>query len=126
MKTAWFQIQATATRPGALQRVQKLMQHPAYDASNPNKVRSLVAAFCGANPVNFHRGDGSGYRFLVEQVGQIDRYNPQLASRLLVPLTRWKKYPPANAAAMRGALEALSKGQDLSRDVYEIVSKSLA
>ena len=122
----WFQIQATATRPGALQRVQKLMQHPAYDASNPNKVRSLVAAFCGANPVNFHRGDGSGYRFLVEQVGQIDRYNPQLASRLLVPLTRWKKYPPANAAAMRGALEALSKGQELSRDVYEIVSKSLA
>jgi aminopeptidase N len=122
----WFQIQATATRPGALQRVQQLMQHPAYEASNPNKVRSLVAAFCNANPVNFHQRDGSGYHFLVDQVSTIDGDNPQLASRLLVPLTRWKKYPPTNAEAMRGALEALSKGQTLSRDVYEIVSKSLA
>jgi aminopeptidase N len=122
----WFQMQATATRPGALQRVQQLMQHPAYDPSNPNKVRSLVAAFCNANPVNFHQADGSGYHFLADQVGTMDGYNPQLASRLLVPLTRWKKYPPANADTMRGALEALSKGQKLSRDVFEIVSKSLA
>ncbi len=122
----WFQIQATATRPGGLQRVQRLLQHSAYDATNPNKVRSLVAAFCSGNPVNFHQPDGSGYRFLVDQVSAIDRYNPQLAARLLVPLTRWKKYPTGNADAMRGALEQLSKGQSLSRDVYEIVSKSLA
>jgi aminopeptidase N len=122
----WFQIQATSTAPGALQRVQQLMQHPAYDASNPNKVRSVVGAFCNANPVNFHQPDGSGYRFLVEQVATLDGYNPQLAARLLVPLTRWKKYPAASADAMRGSLEQLLTGKNPSRDVYEIVSKSLA
>ena len=122
----WFQIQATSNAPGALERVQQLMQHPAYDESNPNKVRSVVGAFCNGNPVNFHQPDGSGYRFLVEQVAALDGYNPQLASRLLVPLTRWKKYPTPNADAMRGALEQLLKGKNPSRDVYEIVSKSLA
>jgi aminopeptidase N len=121
----WFQVQATAILPGALDRVQALMQHPVYDANNPNKVRSLVAAFCGGNPVNFHQADGRGYQFLADQVAVLDRDNPQLAARLLVPLTRWKKYPAANADAMRAALEQLAAGKQLSKDVYEIVSKSL-
>jgi aminopeptidase N len=121
----WFQLQATATAPGALQRVQELMQHPAYDADNPNKVRSLVSAFCNGNPVNFHQADGSGYQFLAAQVSRLDSQNPQLASRLLIPLTRWKKYPEHNARLMRNVLEELAAREKLSRDVYEIVSKSL-
>ena len=121
----WFQAQAMAILPGALDRVQGLMLHPAYDANNPNKVRSLVAAFCGGNPVNFHRADGRGYQFLTDQVAGLDGDNPQLAARLLGPLTRWKKYPQASADAMRAALEQLASEPTLSKDVYEIVSKSL-
>jgi aminopeptidase N len=121
----WFQAQAMAILPGALERVQDLMRHSAYDASNPNKVRSLVAAFCGGNPVNFHRADGRGYQFLADQVAGLDGDNPQLAARLLGPVTRWKKYPQANADDMRAALEQIASGPTLSKDVYEIVSKSL-
>ncbi len=122
----WFQVQATASAPGALERVRSLMSHPAYDAGNPNKVRSLVGAFCSANAVNFHSPDGEGYRFLVEQVAALDADNPQLAARLLAPLTRWKKYPAGPAEAMVASLQALGSGRQLSKDVYEIVSKSLA
>ena len=92
---------------------------------NPNKVRSLIGAFCSSNPVNFHRPDGAAYDLLVEVVGELNSLNPQIASRLLSPLTRWRRYGQ-RSAQMRAALETLAATPDLSKDVFEIVSKSLA
>ncbi len=86
----WLSVQASAPAEGALKRVEALLEHPAYDAKNPNKIRSLVGAFCGQNPVNFHHQDGSGYAFLADQIIMLNKQNPQIASRLLGPLTRWK------------------------------------
>ena len=88
----WFSVQAASTLPGGLARVQALMEHPAFTLKNPNKVRALISAFAGQNLVNFHAIDGSGYRFLADQVIVLNALNPQIASRLLAPLTRWRKY----------------------------------
>jgi len=121
----WFQVQALCTRPGNLERVRELMSHEAFDMRNPNKVRSLVGAFCSANPVNFHRADGEGYQLLIDVVGELNSLNPQIASRLLTPLTRWRRYGE-RSAQMRAALESLAAMPDLSQDVFEVVSKSLA
>ena len=121
----WFQVQSTCVLPGGLERVKALMAHPAFDANNPNKLRAVIGAFCSANPVNFHREDGAGYQFLVERVLELNAKNPQIASRLLTPLTKWRKYPEARSAQMRSALEKLMAEPGLSRDVYEIVGKSL-
>ncbi len=122
----WFQVQAWCVLPGGLERVRALLGHPAFDLKNPNKVRALIGAFCAGNPVNFHRDDGAGYRFLVDQVLALDPLNRQIASRLITPLTRWRKYPPQLAASMRGELERLRAAPAVSRDVSEIVGKSLA
>lgn len=122
----WFQVQATCKLPGNLERVQTLAAHPAFDRDNPNKLRSLVGAFCSANPLNFHREDGSGYKFLADYIIELDRKNPQIASRLLSPLTKWKKYPAASSERMREQLQRIMDAGDLSKDVYEVVSKSLA
>src|SRR3990167_2705496 len=83
----WFSVQAACALPGALQRVEQLMQHPAFTLKNPNKVRSLIGAFAGQNLLGFHQADGSGYRFLADQVITLNALNPQIASRLLAPLT---------------------------------------
>src|SRR5690606_39296820 len=64
----WFSVQAASPLSGGLERVQSLMQHPAFTLKNPNKVRALIGAFAGQNLVNFHRADGAGYRFLADQV----------------------------------------------------------
>ena len=85
--------------PGGLARVQALMQHPAFTLKNPNKVRALIGAFAGQNLVNFHAADGSGYRFLADQVISLNATNPQIASRQLGPLTRWRKYDASRQAA---------------------------
>ena len=121
----WFQMQALCSLPGGLERVEGLMEHPAFDIKNPNKVRALIGAFCAGNPVNFHREDGAGYDFLVKQLAVLDKLNPQIASRLLTPLSKWKQYPEQRAQAMRGALTEIVSRPGLSKDSYEIASKAL-
>ena len=122
----WFSVQAGSTLPGGLQRVQQLMEHPAFTLKNPNKVRALVGAFAGQNLINFHAADGSGYRFLADLVIQLNALNPQIASRQLAPLTRWRKYDSARQALMKAELERIRNSGELSSDVFEVVSKSLA
>ena len=122
----WFSVQAGSTLPGGLARVRQLMEHPAFNMKNPNKVRALVGAFAGQNLINFHAADGSGYRFLADLVIELNGFNPQIASRQLAPLTRWRKYDDARQALMKGELERIRGSGQLSSDVFEVVSKSLA
>ncbi|MBU2097407.1 MAG: aminopeptidase N C-terminal domain-containing protein, partial [Gammaproteobacteria bacterium] len=121
----WFTVQAITTRPGALQQVKNLMNHEAFDMRNPNKVRSLISAFCNSNAVNFHHLDGAGYEFLADQVIALNLMNPQIASRLLTPLTRWRKYNTSRQALMKAQLQRIADQPALSKDVFEVVSKSL-
>lgn len=90
----WFSVQASSGRAGQLPQIRQLMEHPAFDWKNPNKVRSVVGVFASQNLAAFHHPDGSGYDFLAEQVCRLDDSNPQIAARLVTPLTRWKKFAP--------------------------------
>ena len=121
----WLQIQAINSQPGGLARVRGLMDHSAFSMSNPNKLRSLIGAFCSANLVNFHSPDGSGYEFLQQQVVALNNQNPQVAARLVTPLTRWKQFAEPNAGLMRRALQTIADEPGLVKDVLEIATKSL-
>ena len=121
----WFAIQAQASRPDTLARVERLMSHRDFELTNPNRVRSLIGAFAAGNPVRFHADDGAGYRFLAERIIELDPLNPQIASRLLYPMTRWRRYDEGRQALMCGQLERILEVEGLSNDVYEVVSKSL-
>ncbi|MFQ3222191.1 MAG: aminopeptidase N [Porticoccaceae bacterium] len=121
----WLQIQATNTQVGGLARVKMLMEHSAFTMSNPNKLRSLIGAFCSANLVNFHNPDGSGYGFLQQQVIALNNQNPQVAARLVTPLTLWNQFAQPNATLMRNALQAIADEPGLVKDVLEIATKSL-
>jgi aminopeptidase N len=121
----WLIAQATATGSDALERVIALTEHPCFSLKNPNKVRSLIGAFCNNNLVNFHRRDGAGYDFLQESIIKLDRMNPQIASRLVTPLTRWRKYDEDRQQLMTDRLKAIAEQKDLSKDVFEVVNKSL-
>ncbi|MCO5786099.1 aminopeptidase N [Pseudomonas sp. G11-1] len=122
----WFSIQAASPLPGGLERVQGLMKHPAFTLRNPNKVRALIGAFANQNLANFHRADGAGYRFVADQIIELNRLNPQIASRMLTPLTRWRKFDEPRQLLMKAELARILASDDLSPDVYEVVSKSLA
>lgn len=119
----WFSLQATSSLPGGLSRVEKLLCHEAFTLKNPNKVRALIGAFCGQNANNFHLPGGEGYKFLADQVLKLDAINPQIAARLLAPLTRFKKFEPSARELMLKQLHRIKASDSLSKDVSEIVEK---
>ena len=121
----WFSIQASNHLPGTLDRVKSLLSHDAFDIKVPNRVRALVAAFAGQNIVNFHLKSGEGYQFLADRVIELNSINPQVAARILAPLTRWRKYDAHRQALMKAQLSRILATDNLSQDVYEIASKSL-
>jgi len=121
----WLSIQAGSPRYGTLEKVRELMQHPAFNLSNPNRARALIGSFCHQNLLQFHQADGSGYRFLADCVLQLDGLNPQTAARLLTPLTRFRKYDAKRQTLMQAELARLHQ-EPLSKDLFELVSKSLA
>ncbi len=120
----WFSLQALAQTDSVFADVQRLLSHPKFSYSNPNRVRSLIGAF-SQNLNAFHRADGLGYKWLADQILLIDARNAQLSARLAGPFTRWKRLEAKRQALMRGELERIS-GATLSKDLYEIVSKSLS
>lgn len=120
----WFAIQATNEHRDTLAQVKLLMKHPAFTIKNPNKVRALIGAFCQANPRNFHDVNGGGYQFLTDILITLDKINPQIAARLATPFTRWQRYDAPRRSLMLSELENLNQ-MDLSRDLKEVVSKSL-
>ena len=122
----WFALQAMSSRDDTLARVKDLMSHPAFTMRNPNKVRSLVGAFAMANPRAFHAKDGSGYAFYADRLIELDDINPQVAARLCAPLGKWAKYDADRARLMKQALERVLAKPEISRDLYEIASKSIA
>jgi aminopeptidase N len=121
----WFAVQANSKLPGTLHAVKQLMRHPAFSLRNPNKVRSLVGVFCSANVSGFHAADGTGYAFLADQVIALDKLNPQVAARMLRIMSRWRRYDPVRQALMRAEFERVLAQPGVSRDVFEIASKSL-
>ena len=121
----WFAIQASSDLPDVLNRVKTLMQHEAFSITNPNKVRSLIGRFCAGNIAHFHAIDGSGYEFLAEQVLKLDAMNPQIAARLIQSMSRWRRYDETRQNLMKQQLEKILVHEGLSKDVFEITSRSL-
>ena len=122
----WFALQARSRLPDVFMHVNALLNHPAFSLKNPNKIRALISSFCVGNPVHFHRKDGAGYRFLTDQILTLNKTNPQIASRLAKIISRWRRYDPARQQLLQASLQRILAEQNLSGDVFEVVSKSLA
>ncbi|MES0879584.1 aminopeptidase N [Roseibium sp. SCP14] len=121
----WFMTQATAPGARTLQRVRDLMNDPLYDAGNPNRVRSLLQSFATGNPTQFARTDGQGFELVAEAVLQLDKRNPQVASRLLTSFRSWRALDPQRSALAETALLRISSCEELSRDSRDIVDRTL-
>ena len=121
----WFAIQAASARPDVLANVRALLADADFAWTAPNRVRAVLGTFAHANPRWFHDAAGAGYRFLAEAVATLDPLNPQVAARMVAPLTGWRRVDSGRAGLMRSALEGLAAGTGLSRNVRESVERGL-
>ena len=120
----WFAIQAACPLPGTLTSVRELAAHEQFMLTVPNRVRALVGAFT-QNTIRFHDSAGGGYEFLADHVITLNKLNPQVAARLMRPLSRWERYDIGRQTLMRAQLARILETDDLSKDVFEIASKSI-
>jgi len=121
----WFAAQAISPSAGTVRRVRALINHPLFSLAAPNKVRALLGSFANLNPVQFNRPDGQGYALVAEQVLALDRFNPQVAARLLASFRSWRTLEPVRRNRAKSVLKRVAKTAGLSRDVYEIASKMI-
>ncbi|MEP3049634.1 MAG: aminopeptidase N [Roseibium sp.] len=121
----WFQTQAMAPGDDTLDQVLALFNHPQYDATNPNRVRSLIQSFATGNPTQFARADGAGFELVATSVLEIDKRNPQVASRLLTSFRSWRALDAQRSALAEVALLKISNSKELSRDSRDIVDRTL-
>jgi aminopeptidase N len=121
----WMSLQASSCRQDTLAQVKALTKHAAFNIENPNRVRALIGAFVMNNQLRFHRGDGSGYRFLADHVIKLDKLNPQVAARLCGAFETWRRFDGSRQKLMREQLLRIKQTKGLSRNVLEITEKTL-
>lgn len=120
----YFALVGLSRRSDTLQQVQTALQHPKFSLENPNKARSLIGSF-SRNVPHFHAQDGSGYRFIADKVIEIDRFNPQVAARLVQAFNLCNKLEPHRKNLVKQELQRIRAQEGLSKDVGEIVGKIL-
>jgi aminopeptidase N len=121
----WFAARATAPRDDTLQVVQDLIADPLYEPSNPNRVRAVLHSFATGNPTQFSRADGKGFMLIAESVLEIDKRNPQVASRLLTSFRSWRALEERRSSLAESVLLRVSASEELSRDCRDIVDRTL-
>ncbi|MAZ08302.1 MULTISPECIES: aminopeptidase N [unclassified Limnobacter] len=125
----WFMLQATVPASNenvnTLQAVRELLKHPSFTLKNPNRARSLLAAFAMQNPSVFHSHSGEGYALWADLVIELNTINPQVAARMARGLDRWTKLVPALQEKAHKQLERILNTDKLSPDVREVIGKAL-
>lgn len=121
----WFRVQAGVARSTTIATVKKLMEHPAFSMSNPNRIRSLLGTFFMANPYGFFSAGAEAYDFITAVLEDLNTRNPQTASRIIEPLIKFSRYPEQVQEQMKNCLKKLSVIPKLSSDLYEKITKAL-
>jgi aminopeptidase N len=121
----WFAIQALSSLPDTANAVAALKTHQDFDLRNPNRVRALVSSFAG-NQVRFHAASGAGYRLYADTIIQLDPTNGQVAARMVSPLGQWRRFDTGRQTLMKQQLQRILDLPGLSRNTFEMASKSLA
>ena len=122
----WLSIQAVSPLKDTLERIKKLTDDPVFDKKNPNKIYALYLAFSRFNTVRFNDKSGDGYRFIADQIMDIDSRNPQVAARLMGGFNQWRQLDPQRQGLVKSELNRILAKPGLSSNVFEIASKALA
>jgi aminopeptidase N len=64
--------------------------------------------------------------FLTNNILELDRINPSIAARLVQVMARWKRFEESRRELMQQELQRILQNKDLSKDTFEVVTKSLA
>jgi aminopeptidase N len=118
----WFALNSYV---GTATHIEKLMDHPDFRLTTPNRVYALIGGFTAMNLSGFHASDGEGYRIVAETILKLDSFNPQVAARMATGFRSWRMMNEVRRAAAAKQLQRIVDTPNLSRDCFEIISRTL-
>ena len=116
----WFSVQARSPVHGTAEFVTELTGHPQFSMKNPNRVRAVLGAFAGGNPVQFNAADGKGYKLLADTVLELDGFNSLMAARLLGNFEMWRRMEPKDRKPPAASFSGFPR-----RKIYRATSMKL-
>ena len=122
----WFQIKSSYNNLyfDGITSVKNIMKNVNFEYKNPNFVRAVIGSFQSNNIELFHAKDGSGYKFVADQIIILDKLNPQTAARIITPMTNISKFNDITKTKIKKYLKQILNSNP-SNDVFEVISKTL-
>lgn len=89
----WLTVQAVDSNDTVYENLLTLEKDGVYDRTIPNLVRALLGQFAANNKVQFNHPSGRGYKLVSDRLLELDKLNPQIASRLASAFKDYKRVP---------------------------------
>lgn len=118
----YFSFQALS-KTITIERLNQLMVDPSFIATNPNKIYALVRGFT-QNQFKFHSMEG--YEFIADQIINIDKFNPHVASTVARGFNNVVYLSDNYKIMAKNALQRIYKQDKLSNSTSEIVAQILS
>jgi aminopeptidase N len=103
--------------------LEDLFQEDFFDKQNPNNLYSSLAAFA-SNFNLFHANWQWSYAFVIEKVLEIDKFNAQVAGRLMQQVENWERFDEAKKSKMAELLKNINLST-CSSNLREIIENNL-
>ena len=121
----WFRLQASSEVSGTPEGVRALQARPDFDLARPNRARAVLYGFATQNFAQFHADNGAGYAVIADAVLALDAINPQVAARMVIPITQFARLHGPRQEQMRSALARVLDRPGLSANVAELAGKAM-
>jgi aminopeptidase N len=123
----WIKLLSGSNSKNVYERITRIKQEdPNFIATNPNHIRALYGYFSMENLVYFHARDGKGYELVVNEILEVDKFNPNLSSVLVSVFSNWKKFAKENQNLMQKYLQTILDSETISKNLFEMTEKMLS
>jgi len=122
----WFAVQASRPGSATISKIKSLMRHEDFTFNNPNRFRALLGVFSMGNITSFNAANGRGYELVAKSIAKLDIINPQVAARMLTAFRSYRSLEPNRRKLAETVLKELAKQPNISRDVSDILTRTLA
>ncbi len=120
----WFGMSVAGKKDQVIAKVQSMKQHPDFQNASPNRFRALLSGVVGSRET-YHNKDGSGYRFVADEVIAQDKRNPHLAAGIVGVFADFRKLAQPWQDGMKDALLQVAAQPGLSSNVNDKLKKIL-
>jgi aminopeptidase N len=119
----WMSALCLVPSEQVFENIDKIVESDVFDIKLPNKAKSVYQTLITQNLTQFHRADGRGYKVVTDFIGKVDKINPYVSARLASGFQIINNLDKDGKETITRLVHQLIKDNDLSKDLFEVISK---